>query len=191
MGSDCGSYKYPLFSLLSFLRERKYAYKITTLFLNVLCTPSKISTFESKTNFYEIWSAHYATRGYPKIICFNFLQLVITHAQICQIGPTTVTLHPGTEILHGNRSLKYIPLPLSKFFVKCKTIKLCFFFHYLTNFMYKICFTVSFISCLYMFRAHVLIIRMPKLHYAASGIITLKHVSGLKLLKYNSISSYL
>jgi len=30
---------------------------------------------------------------------------------------------------------------------------------YLTNLMNKICFTISFISCLYMFRAHVLIIR--------------------------------
>jgi len=26
---------------------------------------------------------------------------------------------------------------------------------YLTNLMYEICFTISFISCLYMFRAHV------------------------------------
>ena len=30
------------------------------------------------------------------------------------------------------------------------------------------CFTISFISCLYMFRAHVLIIRKSKLHYTAS-----------------------
>jgi len=30
---------------------------------------------------------------------------------------------------------------------------------YLTNLMHKICFTISFISCLYMFRAHMLIIR--------------------------------
>jgi len=37
-----------------------------------------------------------------------------------------------------------------------------------------------------MFRANVLIIRRSKLHYTASGIITLKEVSGLKLLKYNS-----
>ena len=43
---------------------------------------------------------------------------------------------------------------------------------YLTNLMHKICFTVGFISCLYMFRAHVLIIRRSKLHYTASGIIT-------------------
>ena len=38
-----------------------------------------------------------------------------------------------------------------------------------------------------MFRAHVLIIRRSQLHYTASDIITLKQVSGLKLLKYNSI----
>ena len=43
---------------------------------------------------------------------------------------------------------------------------------YLTNLMHKICFTVSIISCLYMFRAHVLIIRRSKLHYTASGMIT-------------------
>jgi len=43
---------------------------------------------------------------------------------------------------------------------------------YLTNLMQKICFTVSFISWRYMFRAHVLIIRRSKLHYTASGIIT-------------------
>jgi len=29
-----------------------------------------------------------------------------------------------------------------------------------------------FVSCLYMFRAHVLIIRRSKLHHTASGIIT-------------------
>jgi len=43
---------------------------------------------------------------------------------------------------------------------------------YLTNLMHKICFTISLISCLYMFRAHVLIIRRSNLHYTASGIIT-------------------
>jgi len=43
---------------------------------------------------------------------------------------------------------------------------------YLTNLIHNICFTISFISCLYMFRAHVLIIRRSKLHYTASGIIT-------------------
>ena len=43
---------------------------------------------------------------------------------------------------------------------------------YLTNLMHKICFTISSISRLYMFRAHMLIIRRSKLHHTASGIIT-------------------
>ena len=54
--------------------------------------------------------------------------------------------------------------------------------------MHKFLFYNKFISCLYMFRAHVLIIRRSKLHYTAYGIIKLKYVSGLKLLKYNSIN---
>ena len=55
------------------------------------------------------------------------------------------------------------------------TVKLtaCIFLsQYLTKLMHKICFTISFISCLYMFREYVLIIRRSKLYYAASGIIT-------------------
>jgi len=54
--------------------------------------------------------------------------------------------------------------------------------------MHKSLFYSKFNSCLYMFRTHVLIIRRSKLHYTASGIITLKNLSGLKLLKYNSIN---
>jgi len=38
--------------------------------------------------------------------------------------------------------------------------------------MQKKLFYNKFISCLYMFRAHVLIIRRSKLHYTVSGIIT-------------------
>ena len=49
---------------------------------------------------------------------------------------------------------------------------------YAQNLFYK-----KFISSLYMIRAHVLIVRRSKLYYTASGIITLKQVSGLKLLK--------
>ena len=52
---------------------------------------------------------------------------------------------------------------------------------YLTNLMHKICFTISFISCLYMFRAHVLIISRLKLYYAASGIITPIGVIGVMI----------
>ena len=52
-----------------------------------------------------------------------------------------------------------------------KIISAVYLSQYLTNLMHKICFTISFISCLYMFRAHVLIIKRSKLHYTASGIM--------------------
>jgi len=51
-------------------------------------------------------------------------------------------------------------------------LKEVFLSQYLTNLMHKICFTISFISYLYMFRAHVLTIGRSKLYYTASGIIT-------------------
>ena len=78
---------------------------------------------------------------------------------------------PPTLCLHGKHRNSFVYLS-----------------QYLTNLMHKICFTISFISCLYMFRAHVLIIRRSELHYTTSGISILKQVSGLKLLKYNSIN---
>ena len=44
----------------------------------------------------------------------------------------------------------------------------------------------KFISCLYMFRAHVLIIRRSKLHYTASGIIThIGVILCIKLVNYS------
>ena len=45
-----------------------------------------------------------------------------------------------------------------------ETTKTHFLSQYLTNLMHRICITISFISCLYMFRAHVLIIKRSKLH---------------------------
>jgi len=50
------------------------------------------------------------------------------------------------------------------------------------------CFTMSIFHAFICFEHHVLIIRRSKLHYTASGIITQKQVSGLKLIKYNSIN---
>ena len=60
-------------------------------------------------------------------------------------------------------------MPSPTFLMKTYLVSLS---QYLTNLMHKICFTISFISCHYMFRAHVLIIRRSKLRYTASGIIT-------------------
>jgi len=56
--------------------------------------------------------------------------------------------------------------------------------------MHKFLFYDKFIIFLYMFRALCAHRQESKLYYAASGIITLKQVSGLKLLKYNSIMLY-
>ena len=41
----------------------------------------------------------------------------------------------------------------------------------------------KYISSLYIFQAHVLIVRRAKLYYTVSDIITMKQVNGLKLLK--------
>jgi len=49
------------------------------------------------------------------------------------------------------------------------------------------CFTISLFHASTCFDNHVPINR-SKLYYTAYGIITLKQVSGLKLLKYNSIN---
>jgi len=48
--------------------------------------------------------------------------------------------------------------------------------------MHKICITISLFHASTCFEHHVLIIRRSKLYYTASGIVTLKQVSGLKLL---------
>jgi len=49
--------------------------------------------------------------------------------------------------------------------------------------MHKICFTVSLFHASASFEHHVVIVGRSKLYYTASGIITLKQVSGLILLK--------
>ena len=49
--------------------------------------------------------------------------------------------------------------------------------------MHKLCLTVSLFHASTCFEHYVLIVRRSKLYYTASGIVTLKQVSGLKLLK--------
>ena len=77
-----------------------------------------------------------------------------------------------SERLLQQRKQPHLINLFKKFLTFCWPCILVYSSQYLTNFMHKIYFTVSFISCLYMFRAHVLIIRKSKLHYTASGIIT-------------------
>ena len=49
----------------------------------------------------------------------------------------------------------------------------------------RFCFTISLFHAYTCFEHYVLIIGKSKLHYTASGITTLKQMSGLKLIKYN------
>jgi len=56
------------------------------------------------------------------------------------------------------RSLRYISIFFFYFSTFCWPCISVYLSQYLTNLMHKVCFTVSFISCLYMFRAHVLVI---------------------------------
>ena len=90
---------------------------------------------------------------------------------LCHIFPCDWLLNKGASL---------VPNGTCPWFIKHRFLILTFLWpcisvylsQYLTNLMHKICFTISFISCLYMFRAYVLIIRRSKLHYTASGIIT-------------------
>jgi len=88
---------------------------------------------------------------------------------------TSVFNQPDAQNLFHNK-FYFMPLHVSS---TCAHHQVCwpccisvYLSQYLTNLMHKICFTISFISCLYMFRAHVLIIRRSKLHHTVSGIIT-------------------
>jgi len=55
--------------------------------------------------------------------------------------------------------------------------------------MHKICFTISLFPASTCFEHHVLIVRRSKLYYTASGIITLKQVSGLKITNITKITT--
>jgi hypothetical protein len=86
--------------------------------------------------------------------------------------------HVSLLMKHASKSLSIVAklqtlllrfvvrFPGVHFFTFCWLCNLVYLSQYLTNLMHKICFTVSFISRLYMFRAHVLIIRRSK--YAIS-----------------------
>jgi len=101
-------------------------------------------------NFWWVRIFHY-TASRARLLIF----ILVTLHNLCPVTFILITAH------------------LLKIFSKGTFLKL--YVHvsrYLTNLMHKICFTISFISCLYMFRAHVLITRRSKLHFTASGIIT-------------------
>jgi len=76
-------------------------------------------------------------------------------------------------------SINYLPFynPMFQYYVR-NTLILNIILNFFNTFISvinqldaQVLFYDKFISCLYMFRAHVLIIRRSKLHYTASGII--------------------
>jgi len=79
----------------------------------------------------------------------------------------------GSEVSH--KYLRRHKLPrkhLPHFFDLLLTVHLSIFISVINQLdAQNFCFKLSFISCLYMFRAHTFIIRRSKLHYTASGII--------------------
>ena len=72
--------------------------------------------------------------------------------------------------MHGQQYIKKIG-DTATFFDVLLTVHLSIFISVINQLDAQIFFYNKFISCLYVFRAHVLIIRRSKLHYTASGII--------------------
>ena len=73
------------------------------------------------------------------------------------------------KTFRGNLNIHFIYLFILYILL---TVYLNIFILILTNLMHKMLFYNKFISYFYMFRAHVLIARRPKLYYTVSGIIT-------------------
>jgi len=76
----------------------------------------------------------------------------------------TICLYYLITLILNNRKCNKIDSDPLIFVTKRQTVCTCFLYHHLPKLMHKICFKISFISCVYMFRAHVLIIRRSKLH---------------------------
>jgi len=72
---------------------------------------------------------------------------------------------------NSSRKIYYCPIVLFIVLPKCG-LRTQYLSQYLTNLMHKICFTISFISCLYMFRAHVLETYYKTRFCASSWLIT-------------------
>ena len=119
--------------------------EITSVHLHVLSWNSEQISMKFKRARLLSWFSIGVNRPSVVLYMINNSELIIfSKADCC------------TEIVTGQRDCD--------FDLKCfrhvdwltKAIVMVDLSQYLTNLMHKICFTVSFISCLYMFRAHVL-----------------------------------
>jgi len=110
-------------------------------------------------DFHEIWYWSIVSKNPTRITHF-------WHEDWCTFMILARCIHLRMRSGRENQNTHFI---FSTFCWPCISVYLS---QYLTKLIHKIYFTISFISCLYMFRAHVLIIRRSKLPYTASGIIT-------------------
>jgi len=97
--------------------------------------------------------------------------------EVCEKGTSTASSGLQMPVSSGTPVMNYKSVSLTHVITKCfytlniqtaanrglentgkSETNVTHLSQYLTNLMHKICFTISFISCLYMFRAHVLII---------------------------------
>jgi hypothetical protein len=138
------------------------------IMLRLMClrTMSAFSHFQQNITFRKSNPFAFSREKAGASIQFGLLGYLITDNNGTGFFSTPVfsTFHLRTESLHFPETFScYQYNSVGPFFYLSR---------YLTNLMHKICFIISFISCLYMFWAHVLIIRRSKLHYTSSGIIT-------------------
>ena len=92
---------------------------------------------------YIVWSQTF--RRYVKVLCHEAAITTHQNARCHKAEYHNMERHCKRELKFLNVLLTYIPKSSWSFVSQ-----------YLTNLMHKICFTISCISCLYMFRVHVL-----------------------------------
>ena len=106
----------------------------------------------------------------------NVHKMLVFSSFTCRIKCNSMMYSSATRVkykLDTGRNLYLYPWNyFTVFLTFCWPCISVYLSQYLTNLMHKLLFYNKFISYLYMFRAHMLIIRRSKFHYTASGIIT-------------------
>ena len=107
---------------------------------------------------------------------------------VIKTGTEVYSNLPGfIQAIDGYMAFK-IELKLFLLFHVLLTVQLSIFISVINQLdAQNFCFSINLFHASTCFEHHALIIRRTKLHYTASGIITLKQVSGLKLWKYNCL----
>ena len=144
-----------------FTRTTSVSHEFNVFHPEVFDTYTINNNIQSNTTI--IWYVIY----WPWATCFDSIGIIIRPSL-----KNTDPLHRTIKTLHGipnvhNKLVFIIRVHMS--FDVSLTVHLSIFISVINQLdAQNFCFTISFISCLYMFRAHVLIIRRSKLHYTTS-----------------------